>query len=336
MSFTTGALHSPFPIDDASRVGEARRHAARLAVQCSMDDTAAGRLAIVVTELGTNLLRHARGGRLLIAGDAAQVEVIAIDDGPGMADTRLSMNDGFSTGGTSGNGLGAVRRLSQDFHMHSVPGEGTVIVARVASGSAPRAKRGIRYGGVATSAPGEIVSGDAWAVASEGPAATLFVADGLGHGAFANQAAREAIDAFRGQPVAQPREIIEVVHGALRSTRGAAVAALRADSTTETIDFCGAGNIIGRVVSGVTDRTMITQNGTAGLQVRRPEQHRVEWAAHAAIVVHSDGIESRWTPERVRAVLGRDPVLMAAIVMRDHCRGRDDATVVVLTREAQA
>lgn len=334
--FTFGCTHASFPMDEASRVGEARRHAALLANQCSFDPTAAGRLAIVVTELSTNLLRHAHGGRLLMACDGNQVEVIALDKGPGMSNTRQSMGDGFSTAGTSGTGLGAARRQSQEFHLHSVPGEGTVIVARVGpQEGAPRdsatAAR-VRVGGIATAAPGEVVCGDAWAAAWTGATAALLLADGLGHGPQAHEAARAAVETFGQQPAAQPSTMVQSVHAALRTTRGAAIAALRADVNAAAVEFCGAGNIIGRMISGVTDRMMLTQHGTAGVQVRRPEQVSFEWPDHAALVLHSDGIESRWTPQRLLPVLGRDPVLMAAIVMRDHCRGRDDATVVVLVR----
>ena len=51
-----GTPHVPFPMGDASRVGEARRHAAQLAARLALDDTTAGRLALVVTELGNNLV----------------------------------------------------------------------------------------------------------------------------------------------------------------------------------------------------------------------------------------------------------------------------------------
>ena len=69
---------------DASRVGEARRHAALLAGRAGLDEEDAGRVALIVTELGTNLLRHATQGRLLLAvhEGSRMVEAIAIDAGP--------------------------------------------------------------------------------------------------------------------------------------------------------------------------------------------------------------------------------------------------------------
>ena len=67
MTTFTGWTHKAFAMDDASRVGEARRHAAQAVAEMGWGEVDAGRLALVVTELGTNLQRHARGGRLLIA-----------------------------------------------------------------------------------------------------------------------------------------------------------------------------------------------------------------------------------------------------------------------------
>jgi anti-sigma regulatory factor (Ser/Thr protein kinase) len=336
MPFTPGRVHTVFPMGDASCVGEARRHAALLAGNCGLDETAAGRLAIIVTELGANLFRHAKNGRMLLAcaGSPPEVEVIAIDTGPGIADVARSMGDGFSTGGTPGTGLGAVRRLSQDFDVHSVPGEGTVILARVRpEGMGADRSHPVRIGGIATMAPGETVCGDSWAVTSDGDAVTVTVADGLGHGLAAHEASQAAIAIGREYADSQPSQVLAEAHGALRTTRGAALAVYRIDTHASAIEYCGAGNVIARVVSGVSDRTLLTQNGTAGLQVRRTETAKAEWAAHAVVVIHTDGIESRWLPQRLLPVLGRDPVLIAALLVRDHHRGRDDATVVVVGRK---
>ena len=94
----------------------------------------------------------------------------------------------------------------------------------------------------------------------------------------------------------------------------------------------GAGNVMTRIVSGVTDRSMVTQHGTVGLQMRRAQEARLELPPHALAIVHSDGIETRWDPAGIRPLLDRDPTLIAALLLRDHTRVRDDATVVVLRR----
>lgn len=330
-----GTFHAAFPMEDTSRVGEARRHAAQLAEECGFGEVEAGRLALVVTELATNLVRHATGGRLWLSMRRLrrEVEVIAVDDGPGIPDIERSLGDGFSTGGTPGTGLGAVRRLAQHFDVHSsVPG-GTVIVARVRPGGLSEPEGAAWCGAVSLAAPKERVCGDGWAFACEGEQAALIVADGLGHGPDAAEAAEAALDAFAEQPLASPRALLQHVHQALRRTRGAAVLLLQADVGQDVIRSAGAGNVVGRLVSGLTDRSILGQHGTAGVTIRTPEEAATPWPPHAMLVACSDGIETRWKSEVLVPLLGRDPALAAAVLVRDHCRGRDDATVAVLRRK---
>ena len=338
MRTATGAVHTAFRMEDASSVGEARRHAAWLAEIAQLDETGAGRLAIIATELGNNLLRHARSGQLLLAAYAHSqtVEVIAIDSGPGIDDVHRCLGDGFSTAGTPGTGLGAVKRLANEFDIHSsVPG-GTVVLARVKAGGMSRAEApgtpGMVFAGICLAAPGERECGDAWAVAFDGNGATAIVADGLGHGPDAAVASLAAVDVFLSDPAKDLPSLLARAHAALRGTRGAAVALLQADATDGTIRSAGAGNVLARVLSGTSDKSVITQHGTVGLQMRRIEEASAPWPEHALLVVHSDGIEARWDAALLAPVLGRDPALAAALLVQHHCRGRDDATVVVLRR----
>lgn len=336
MEVILGAHHAVFPMDEASRVGEARRHAALLAEACGFDATDAGRLALVVTELANNLVRHAKDGRLLLAVQAArrEVEVIAIDRGPGIADVKRSLGDGFSTAGTPGTGLGAVRRLSQAFDVHSTVPEGTVVLARLRPAAAPRpAPPAFCAGGISIAAPGERVCGDGWAMAFHGTQAAVVVADGLGHGPDAAEAAQAALAGFADDPMRAPREQLQATHARLRATRGAAVMLVHADAAAGAVRSAGAGNVVARLVSGVSDRTLLCQHGTAGITIRTPQEASTPWPDHALLVVFTDGIESRWRPEPLMPLLGRDPALAAAVLVRDHCRGRDDATVAVLRRK---
>ena len=335
MEVILGAFHAAFPMEDPSRVGEARRHALALAAECALDEVDTGRVALVVTELATNLLRHARHGRLWLGAcrERREVEVIAVDDGPGMADVQRSLHDGFSTGGTPGTGLGAVGRLAQLFDLHSrVPG-GTIAVARVRPPEVPEPQAASCTGAVSLVARGERVCGDGWGFAVDGERTALMVADGLGHGPDAAEASAAALEVFAQQAFLPPRQLLEATHQALRRTRGAAVMVLQADAGEGSIRSAGAGNVLARLVSGVSDRTILCQHGTAGLALRTPEETTTPWPPHAMLVVHTDGIESRWKAEALVPLLGREPALAAALLARDHCRGRDDATVAVLRRK---
>ena len=205
--------HLAFRIAEPSQVGEARRAAVRLATSLGLDDVASGRVAIAVTELGTNLSRHATGGRLLIAAHAdgarAGLDVLSLDDGPGMADVDRCLADGYSTSSTPGTGLGAVQRLCDEFSVYSVFGKGTVIFGRVLqsqtrSGPSTPASRFV-VGAVCLAAPGETVSGDGWSFHADGNRASVIVADGLGHGPVAAEASDAALAIFvRARPAARP------------------------------------------------------------------------------------------------------------------------------------
>lgn len=334
MEVVTGWTHKAFPVDDPSRVGEARRHAAQLAMELGFSEVDAGRLALVVTELGTNLHRHAVKGRLLIAARPAfgDVEVLAVDAGPGIPDLAHAMRDGQSSGSTPGTGMGAIRRLADDFDLHSSVPDGTVCLARVRMPRAGAAPAAVMLGAIRLPAPGENVCGDAWAACIEGTLVRLLVADGLGHGPEAAKASQAATAAFLTGPP-DPREALQNVHLALQTTRGAAVCVMALDTRLGTLAYSGAGNIAGRLLSGVFDKSIITQHGTAGIQIRRPEATSVDLPPHALLIAHSDGLETRWKGERLLPVLRSDPGLVAALLWRDHTRHRDDATVVVLRRK---
>ena len=332
--------HLDIPVSEPSQVGEARRAASRLATDHDLDETAVGRIAIIVTELGNNLWRHATKGRLLIGcrktDEGCQLEVISIDSGPGM-DVARCLRDGYSSGGTPGTGLGAVQRLSTDFSVFSAPDKGTVILSRTwvpsaAASSATRARTRFAHAGICLAAPGETISGDAWDIRIDDGKATVIVADGLGHGPVAAEAAAEALKAFVSI-TGSPSAVLERAHPLMRSTRGAAVSIAEVDAKSGTIVYAGAGNISGRLISGIEDRSLMSQHGTLGVQIRRLQDVHYPWPEHSLVVLHSDGLLTRWHLKDVGGLLQCDPAVVAGWLLRDFTRGHDDVTVVVLKRD---
>jgi anti-sigma regulatory factor (Ser/Thr protein kinase) len=330
--------HLDVPVTEHSQVGEARRAALRLCLSHGFDETTCGRVALLVTELGTNLARHARGGRLLIGcrpnGEGFHFEILSIDSGPGMADVGRCLRDGYSSGNTPGTGLGAVQRLSTEFSVFSLAGQGTVILSRVVLPSVrshAAAPARFAYAGICLAAPGEVVSGDAWEISVVGDTARIAMADGLGHGPDAAQAAETAMAAFRSS-TGSPATVIERAHPLMRSTRGAAVAMAEIDAAAGTLRFAGAGNIAGRMISGVEDRSLMSQHGTLGLQIRKMQDVDQAWPPHALIVLHSDGLTSRWNFGEAPGLIQCDPAVVAGWLVREHTRGRDDVAVVVVRR----
>lgn len=334
-----GPISVCVPVGDDSRVGEARRAADGIARRCGLDEHARAELGIVVTEAATNLARHAREGVVLLrdtqTSGIAGVELLAVDHGPGMQDLERFVVDGFSTGGTAGAGFGAMRRQSDVLDIYSVPGQGTVVLARVfatsAGGKSPTQL--LKVGAVCTPLVGESVCGDGWSVRQTEDRAMLLLVDGLGHGPNAAEAADAATTVFGAAGDRSPSEIVVMMHEALRATRGAAVAVADVRRTSEGVSvvFCGVGNTVATMIGPDKSKALPSMNGTAGLTVRNTRDFATPWAAGDMLVMHTDGITSRWRLDDYPRIRRHDPAIAAAVLHRDFSRGRDDATVLAFT-----
>jgi anti-sigma regulatory factor (Ser/Thr protein kinase) len=325
---------SVFMVEEPSQVPAVRRAAADLACRLGFDEATVGRVALAVTEAATNLVKHAAGGAILLRavaeGGAPCVEMMALDRGRGMASVSQCLADGYSTAGSAGTGLGAIRRLASLFDVYSRPDQGTALLARVAGGPPARTSSEVDIAGVSFAKPGEVVCGDTWAQERRVGGATILVADGLGHGAGAAEAAATSERAFsrtRGLPL---RERLDAIHDALRPTRGAAVAVVDLDVGEATVRFAGIGNVAGSLhTPDGTARQFVSHNGTAGHAARRVEAYTYPWPRDGVVILHTDGLATVRGLDTYPGLLARRPALVAAVLYRDLARGRDDVTVVV-------
>jgi hypothetical protein len=126
---------------------------------------------------------------------------------------------------------------------------------------------------------------------------------------------------------------MRAVHEALRSTRGAAAAVAVLEPRREACTFCGIGNIVFRIHAGGSCRHMVSHNGILGHQVRKFQVFSYRFPRGALCIAHSDGIAPRWDLNHYPGLSARHPSLVAGVLFRDHRRGRDDATVVVVRNE---
>ncbi|MEU0108682.1 ATP-binding SpoIIE family protein phosphatase [Streptomyces sp. NPDC006129] len=333
------------PVDDSTRVRDVRVAAEEASALAGLGPHRTATAALVATELATNLLRHADGGRVLINlvdsaradGRRAAVQLLSLDHGPGIPDVAQAMRDGYSTAASLGAGLGTCRRIANAFDLHSAPGRGTVAMARidhepaVRGASPPRP----RAGGVNVPLGRAEHSGDAWEWVQGGDRLTLLLADGLGHGAKAAEASTAAVTELRGVADRSPAEILRHLRDPLRRTRGAAVAVAQLDLVSGRLDFSGIGNIGARLRTGGTWKALLSQPGIVGAQAPAtvPVQ-REPWHADSLLVLHSDGLPARWTPPDDDTLLTRDPAVVAAVILRDAGSAarpvRDDTCVAVL------
>jgi serine phosphatase RsbU (regulator of sigma subunit) len=186
----------------------------------------------------------------------------------------------------------------------------------------------VNVGAVHASKPGEDVCGDAWAWRLREQRIVLMLADGLGHGLHAHDAAAAATATFALIHEHPPARVVEDTHAALRATRGAAVAVLAADLDHRTIRYCGLGNISTTILHSAR-QTLVSMNGTAGHTASRLQEFQYPLPANAVIVMHSDGLTSHWDLGPYPGLRTRDASVIAGVLYRDFSRRRDDVTVVV-------
>jgi hypothetical protein len=267
-------------------------------------------------------------------GIGGPFEMLAIDRGPGIVDVRQACEDGYSTAGSLGHGLGAVARMSIAFDVYSGAGGGTVLFAAV--GDRPAARRPFQIGGLSAPKPGEDVCGDAWtaAVDIERDRCIVLVVDGLGHGLAAADASVAAVRRFSAEAERGPGDILRAIHDELRATRGAAVSIAEIDRRLGVVRFAGVGNVAASIVTPDVVRHLVSHHGTAGHHVRQVQEFQYPWPSDGLLVLHSDGLRSRWALERYPALARRHPSVVAGVLYRDFVRGSDDATVVVLGEPA--
>jgi anti-sigma regulatory factor (Ser/Thr protein kinase) len=318
------------PVVERSQVSAARIEARDLARAAGFSEEDEYRAGLVVTELATNLVKHAaEGGEILLrtmAVPVRRIEILAIDRGPGVPDITRALQDGVSSGDSPGTGLGAIRRLSDTFDIHSSPA-GTAILACVTAHGESDSPSRITMGGVSVPVHGETVSGDLWSATLTADEMTVIVVDGLGHGAGAHEAARAVLDA--ANPAAGPQQALERMHQAVRHTRGAAAAVARLRPGAHSVVFAGIGNISGVVFTDTSQHQMVSSNGTLGHQAQGVREYVYPWPAGAVVVFYSDGLASHWKLDHYPGLSQRHPALIAAVLYRDHRRRRDDVTVVV-------
>ena len=327
--------HRRVPVTEPSQPSAARFAAQEAAEAAGFEQEDVYRAGLVATELATNLVKHAAGGgemlvRPVRSARPAEVEIIAIDRGRGMVDVARSLADGHSTSGTSGNGLGAVQRLSDEFDIYSQPGRGTVVLTRLRRDRTTRKEpHRLEFAGVSIPMAGETVCGDSWQVHHHADGAFAFVADGLGHGLQAGEASTAAIGAVDTRKKADVAIFLEDMHFGLRHTRGAAAAIAEILPGRGTMKFAGVGNISGAICRPGTTRHAVSLNGTLGHQAREFREYTYPWEPDAVLVMHSDGLGSRWSLDDYPGLRLRHPGVIAAVLYRDFTRQRDDITVVI-------
>ena len=111
----------------------ARQKGRELAERLGFSSSEATLVATAISELARNIVAYAARGEIVLKGSHEGVRrgvtVIACDEGPGIANVDLALQEGYSTSGGLGIGLPGVRRIMDEFRIDSEPGRGTTVTA---------------------------------------------------------------------------------------------------------------------------------------------------------------------------------------------------------------
>ena len=121
------------PINSGADILTARLQGRQLAAEAGFNNSDLTVIATAISEVARNIVQYAREGEIILGvvqdGNKRGLRVEARDDGPGIPNIELALQDGYSTGGGLGLGLPGTRRLMDELQVDSKVGQGTRVVA---------------------------------------------------------------------------------------------------------------------------------------------------------------------------------------------------------------
>lgn len=325
-------IHLALNASDRSYFAILKKEVHAMAIAGGFTEKRIAEIDIIVAEIVTNLVKHAGGGQVLaklIEENGIQgLELISIDNGPGMTDVTRMVTDGVTTKNTLGHGLGAMKRLSDVFQIYSLKNWGTVILIRVFDKLPVKAfKTEIRS--VIIPKPGETASGDDFFSIVNKEHVKLFLGDGLGHGPEAAKAMQVAGDAFMECPHTDPVDIIRYINVAVKRTRGMVGTVAVFDLASRCWRICGVGNIITKVCGPGINKNYLAYNGIIGLNVPNTLNAQViPYDEGQYILMSSDGLKTRWDTNKYTSIMRYDLSILCASLIKDFARLTDDMSAV--------
>lgn len=334
---TTMRNNKVFEIRDTSDVGRLRRAVLEMAKVEGLNDEICGRLAIISNEISTNILKHSKTkGHVLVSKinnkSVMGFEIIGIDKGVGIKNVNNAIKDGYSTAGSLGMGLGAIKRLSDSFDIYSNLNNGTAILSRVYQNINLLNNEDDTFynaGVVSVQMPGQEVCGDDWCIEKYNNKLMILIIDGLGHGYGAAKASQQAIDFFRSNISLNIEELIYKLDENLIGTRGAVLSIALIDQENNNILYAGIGNISAKIISNNTQQSILSYDGMVGGNVIKVKKLSYILPENSILIMNTDGLCSNISIEGYPGLSNRSASLIASIIYRDNKRGNDDATVIV-------
>jgi serine phosphatase RsbU (regulator of sigma subunit) len=242
------------------------------------------------------------------------------------------MEDGRSTSKTLGQGLGAIKRLSGEFDLFSLYGWGTIVFSRTFLDKTTASKSGMFDVNVIRVPKKDFsVCGDAWSARMQGNKIKISLIDGLGHGVQAHTASSLAAKSLQHYSKLQPDEELKSLHLDLKKTRGAVITIVHLDRQNRQLVYSGVGNIAMKIIAPGITKGCFSYNGIVGhIMPASLNNHNFIWNEKTDILImHSDGITTRWDLQKYPGILQYHPMILAAALYRDFDRANDDSTILI-------
>ncbi len=317
----------------------ARRTAKQLALELGFNNAAQEQIVLVVSELTSNLIKYVGRGTInlqaVAESDKQGILISSHDSGSGF-DIEKALTDGYSSSGTLGIGLGAVKRMVDVMVINSRQGEhsGTDIICKkwlptALFIGAQNLVCPLDIGVVSQPKPGFDVNGDAYVIKREHNGSCLIaVIDGVGHGERAHKAAKTAkqyIDNHVSQTIPG---IFRGIESACQATSGVVMALAYFDHGSLTLTFASIGNIEAKVVGSEEKNSLLLKRGILGRQAPEPIISRHRWMPGQGLVLHSDGVSSRWSWNDFAHLAEKPAQFIAEQMYHKLQKANDDATLV--------
>lgn len=347
-----------FTITDSADVSAAVVGTSRLPLLREGSETDRAMIATIVSELGSNIVKYAKRGVLRVCRtqdkETVDIEIWAEDNGPGIADVALAMQDHFSTGNSLGLGLPGVRRMADEFWIRSSEHAGTRVFARKRlCGKAPRdrATTSPRSSRVSTPAPVEgpdtrwdagawvrpidanTACGDAAVVQNCDGGVLLAIVDGAGHGQRAHDVAQRVLAIITDHASPDLDRLMARIHDGLRGTVGAAVGLAFVDTAASMFRYLAVGNTRATKF-GREAWHGVSRDGLLGDRLPSSLEQSCPLVAGDMLLMWTDGIPESTSTSTLSASSYRGASDIARQLVKQLGKPYDDAGCVVFKWQA--
>ena len=303
------------------------------------NDTMREHMELVCNEIITNQNKYAHGNGFVqiweIHYPRPALDVFGMDYGPGIPNLAAALQDGYTTSGTMGKGLGAIRRLSSESEFYSVPAalagsapwHGTAVWARFYTRPADETPA-YRLGCYLRAYESSGYNGDLVRAEIHGPRLRWLHLDGLGHGREAAEAvapAKTGLDADAPLP-----QLLRRLSGSMQGGRGAVGLACEVDAGTRTLTSCGVGDLGGFLICNGERRALGRAPGILGHSHGRIESATQGFPPQALLLTASDGLRQNWSLHSFPELWRLHPQLIALVLGQALGRNNDDKSVFVV------